>query len=380
MIREKHQDGRQKPEWATRAKHIDSKPEWVELPPRELWDLGKVFFPIEPGTKIIDYPHSYEENRYRPDSEILNAHIEAGWNYCISCAGDLAVVDVDDKRKIDDVTDVFPETLWQVSGSRKGIHLFYKVPGRNSGGTLYDQWLGRNIEIGDVKAHENELVIGPGSKHPSGNRYGPVHGEKIAEMTKEEFEECLSHFEKEIPDEEKQTGFRTNVEREGGGGRTEQSELHPFYQLEPKDITPWLTPGKRVPHPVHGSSSTGANFMLNENLQTFTCWRHDYGRGPGCGLNAQQLLAVKASQRQCDAVRRLWDSNPSLHYKAFMQAIQDGHIPLSRPPYTVVCGYAYEHDLISHEMDMHRGMYIECENRIMLDLTLPKTPDTPGDI
>jgi hypothetical protein len=31
-------------------------------------------------------------------------------------------------------------------------------------------------------------------------------------------------------------------------------------------------------------------------------------------------------------------------------------------------------------MDMHRGMYIECENRIMLDLTLPKTPDTPGDI
>jgi len=50
--------------------------------------------------------------------------------------------------------------------------------------------------------------------------------------------------------------------------------------------------GKRRPHPVHGSS-TGANFMVDEDGETWRCWRHD------ATGNALHLLGVKRGIVRC---------------------------------------------------------------------------------
>lgn len=53
-----------------------------------------------------------------------------------------------------------------------------------------------------------------------------------------------------------------------------------------------VRPGKRVPHPFH-ESSTGCNFMINANDQTWRCWRHSFTG------NALHLLGIKYSIISC---------------------------------------------------------------------------------
>lgn len=365
------EENRYKPDWAHRAEYIEHKPNWIDGVPHELWELGDVFFPIPNGQKAWGYPHHLDSKRFSPDDEILNAYLEANSNYGIACANSLAVVDIDEIEHVERVKKSLPDTLWQMTGSRTGVHLFFKCEGLSSriilrvpkpeihmrAEGIVDISSESFIHIGEVKCDPHGYVVGPGSKHPSGNEYGPLHGDEIATISEEELRNGLSEYIHES------NAGTYQVQMERHQAKYQGESKYEFYNLTTDDVVPWLEDGKRVPHPVHGSSS-GSNFMKNTSEDVFTCWRHDYGSGPGCALNPQQLLAVMATHRECDMVRRDWNNDPVLHYKAWREAVDEGIVSPKNVPYTVAKGYAVNMDYIGKDEELAGDMYWDTINAV----------------
>lgn len=101
-------------------------------------------------------------------------------------------MDADDPEALQDLFDALPETAWQVSGSRRSEHHFLLVPGLDTDIPLSGPGTGENV--GHVKAAPQSLVIGPGSIHPSGNRYGPLHGDTIATLAEADLRDLVAPF------------------------------------------------------------------------------------------------------------------------------------------------------------------------------------------
>ena len=349
------------PDWARRAEHVDSRPVWHDKIPHALWQLGEVFFPIPPGRKGWRYPHHNQSKRFSADSEVLNGYFDCGWGYGIACAGDLVVVDVDDKALLSRITRTMPETMYQWTGSGDGVHLFYFCEGLTNRQILESrictveypdgstEWL--TYHVGEIKCDPHGYVVGPGSLHPSGNRYGPLVGEEIAEISVGDLLYELNSFLKK-ESEDTNGGW----EHSGDIGDSPDRPVHQFYELTADDVLPWLEPNQRTAHPVHGSS-TGSNFMKNEDRETFTCWRCNYGIGDGCGVNAQQLLTLMENGHQygdhaCETVRRRWMTDERLHYYGWKRAIEEHLLISTNIPYRVAKGYAVAQGVIDKEEEL----------------------------
>lgn len=373
-----------RPDWADRADHIDHKPDWVDFIPHELWELGEVFFPIPNGRKAWSYPHHLDEARYTADDEILNAYFETGFNYGIACAENLAVVDVDEPEYIEHIKASLPDTVWQVSGSRTGEHIFFKCEGLRTRINLRmpkpeDHIAAEGIErientkyrhVGEVKCDPHGYVVGPRSRHPSGNQYGPLKGESITSISEDELREALNPYINYAS-----SGVRT-IQPKRKDRDVEVESKYEFYNLEPNDVVSWLEPGKRVSHPAHGSS-TGTNFMRVEGEPLFMCWRHSYGGGEGCALNPQHLLAVMATGKPCDEVRHQWNNSPELHYQAWMEAVDRGLVSYKSVPYRVARGFAINRRYIDKTDDLVGDMYWDAVNAIKITVEEKYLPDQP---
>jgi len=331
--------------------------------PNSLHCLGTVFFPLPPRSKGWKYPHSLQDYRYAPGDSTLDAYLEySTWGYGIACADDLIVIDIDDKSYLDDVTSRLPITLHQYTGSGDGVHIFYNCPDRTQGASLYDS--NENVHVGDIKAHERSYVVGPGSTHPSGNKYGPVYGDEIAEIGVDKVNELVDDYTREGP------SISGSTTPEGA----ELETAHDLYSITASDVRPDITPGSRCSNPFHGSS-TGTNFMRNDDGETFTCWRCDVGSGPGCGLNGTQYLACKGvearsvvSDEHCAYVRRRWSKDHRLHYYAWKQAINMDLVNSSDPPYKVVTGHGLAEGIINDKDNMDYILYNNLKNSLLYSL------------
>lgn len=364
-----------RPDWADEAEQDPSRPEWQDKIPHLLWELGGVFFPIPSGKKGWNYPHHMDSKRFSADSEELNAYFECGWSYGIACDGSLAVVDIDEMKFLDEIVEKLPKTAYQWSGSREGVHLFYKVEGLEQRQNLRlrasvkDHAIaeGSGIRqdpvqhIGEVKCDPHGYVIGPGSLHPSGNHYGPLQGDRIAELDKDALLDCLDTYiySSDAESWEEFHDYDSSID---------SLPEHQFYDLDADAVLPWLEPNKRIAHPVHGSSS-GSNFMKNDDRETFTCWRCTYGMGQGCGINAQQLLTLmhigdELGDYACEEVRRNWRSDSTLHYHAWRKGLIDGIISTNDIPYRVMKGYAVEEGVISEEDELVGDLYYDIQNSL----------------
>lgn len=362
------EDEEYKPDWAHRAEHIEYRPNWVDGIPHVLWELGEVFFPIPNREKGWNYPHHIDEYRYAPDDEILNAYLESNFNYGISCAGNLSVVDIDEKEYIQYLENVLPKTAHQVTGSKTGKHYFYNVPNLRNRITLrvnfhrghlysegYQDVAPKSRHLGEVKADPHGYVVGPGSTHPSGNTYGPIKGDEITVIEEDELRDALNPFIHES------SGNLDIVSKIDVSNTNFDDTKYEFYKLTTDDVIPWLEAGKRVPHPVHGSD-TGSNFMKQQDEDLCMCWRHDYGTGPGTALNAQHLLAIMATREDCDIVRRRWKDDPELHYDAWTEAVSRGLVSANNVPYTVALGYALKVDMVSSEEEFGGEIFWDAVN------------------
>jgi hypothetical protein len=377
------------PDWAHRAQYIDHKPEWVDGIPHLLHQLGEVFFPIPAGRKGYPYPHHLDEYRYCATSETLNAYLECGWGYGVACANNLIVVDIDEKELAEEITDDLPETAYQISGSRTGVHLFYKSSGFNTRQILHYPTEKHDCDnsdhscrtdkdgdcvkehewdhLGEVKADPHGYVVGPGSRHPSGNKYGPLRGDKIAEVDKEDLMERLDGYVKP------QRG-RASSPGSYDPEQTPEVSGYEFYQLGASDVMGFLSPNNRIDHPVHGSTSEAGNFMLNGDGETFTCWRHNFGGSQGCGINAQQFLAQSEAKQEsnlgyieCDEIRRMWSTDYRLHFLGWRRAVRDGLIQVTSVPYKVILGYAKMNGWDVDEDNLSYKDYWDLRNAVQYD-------------
>lgn len=87
---------------------------------------------------------------------------------------------------------------------------------------------------------------------------------------------------------------------------------------------------KNVPHPVHGSEQTGANFRVeSESPSMWRCWRH------GVSGNVSQLLAiaylVEVGERSADSVNcadvaKQWRQDDALVTRTWAWAVSEGLI------------------------------------------------------
>lgn len=355
------------PDWARRAEHSEHRPNWQDKIPHLLWELGEVFFPIPPGRKGWRYPHHKQSKRFSADSEVLNGYFECGWSYGIACDNDLVVVDIDDRVLVDRITEGMPETAYQITGSKDGIHLFYYVEGLDNRQILesrictvkYDdgakEWI--TYHVGEIKCDPHGYAVGPESIHPSGNRYGPLRGDKIAEMSASDLLYHLNNFLK-----------RTSGSSWSGSNKKRDVNLgdkpkHQFYDLDADDVLPWLSPNDRIAHPVHGSD-TGMNFMKNGDRDTFTCWRCNCGMGDGCGINPQQLLSLMERGNQlgdhaCEVVRRRWRSNERLHYYGWKRAVEENLVISTNIPYMIAKGYALINGVIDDGEELAGDKYYD---------------------
>lgn len=345
--------------WISKARILDHKPDPVDSIPEELMGLGEVFFPIPPLRKGWKYPHGSDDHRFGFYSETLNAYMEQGWNYGIACAGSLVVIDVDEMEYITEVTEGLPETLYQITGSRTGVHFFYLVEGLNSRIILKDD----TKHVGEIKCDPHGYVVGPGSTHPSGDSYGPLKGNSIARVKKSEL---LYELNNVLP----RDNNSTNVDKYDipDYSATAKSDIHDFYRLSADDIMPSLSADKRISHPVHGSES-GSNFMKNKGGETFTCWRCQCGSGDGCVLAPVQYLAVEGlgniDDTVCEEVKRAWRSNNKLHFIAWREAVSKGIISPDDPPSRVVSGFAEERDYIEPGVEMERNKYYAMKQALL---------------
>lgn len=362
--------------WQQRAVYNPHRPNPVDVIPEPLHELGEVFFPIPRRKKGHNYPHHMQEFRFDADDEHLNAYLEAGWGYGIACAGDLVVIDIDEKHLIDDIVSCLPETCWQWTGSGDGVHLFYFMQDMNKRVVLHEpvvhdcddeehdcrenldgecekitEWL----HAGELKCDPHGYVVGPGSVHPSGNKYGPLNGDKIATLDKETLREAVSDYIKP------NNGTTGAYNPEQYYQDRDENSLHYFYEITANEVMPALSPEERIAHPVHGSS-TGMNFMKNADGKTFTCWRCTYGSGEGCGLNGTQYLACEATGMDCDTVRSRWSSDSVMHYKAWMLAVSKGLISYLDPPYTVIRGYGESEGVVQDERKLGVSLYYDLKN------------------
>lgn len=371
------------PEWAEEAEKDPHTPNWVDYIPHQLWELEKVFFPIPTGKKGYNYPHHVDSYRYKADSKILNAYFEAGCkNYGIVCAGDLIVIDIDEISYVEDIAQYLPETIYQITGSRSGIHLFYLCKGVNERKTLFDRVLNERMHIGEIKADSNGYVVGPKSKHPSGNRYGPLKGDQIAEINKDDLMAAISDY---LIDTVTQDNWNNDQYE-----KMRDAEVHELYDITADDVAPWLESNNRIAHPIHGSSTyreTGGsvgNFMKNEDGKTFVCWRCQIGAGDGCVLSGTHMLAMERAHERgvlgggeysCEWIRKNWKKDPRLHYYAWEKAIDDGLIKTYKIPTKVIEGYCIENDMIELGEKPSREQYYDVVNLLEWIITSKK-----GDI
>lgn len=191
-----------------------------------------------------------------------------------------------------------PETAWQISGSRSSEHYFLRVPGLGDDIPLDDPKTRENI--GHIKAADQSYVVGPGSRHPSGNRYGPLRGpDEIATVDEDELRELIDPWTRDRPD---RTGERKPSECDhshhsdsSGGSAGSSSDIRlDVYDVLSRSQFP---EGTRVEHPrfLHSKpSETGSNFMVGEGRETVRCWRH------GVTGNALHLIGVEQGIIDCD--------------------------------------------------------------------------------
>jgi hypothetical protein len=235
--------------------------------PVPLDELGQVFIPIPPREKGVRRPRT-PEHLFAPDDPVLEAYLENGHNYGVVCRGDLAVVDADEPDQLRDLLDALPETAWQVSGSRESEHYFLRVPGLDEDISLNDPETGDNL--GHIKAARQSYVVGPGSKHPSGNRYGPLQGDRLATLGEDQLCDLIDPF---TSDAQPAVESPDRVDDNQVDSRHSSTTGAPLsvHDVVSSSTCPEAT---RVGHPFH-RSETDANFMVDEGAATWRCWRHE---------------------------------------------------------------------------------------------------------
>ncbi len=242
---------------------------------------------------------------YSAIDTILAQHLARGGNYGIAAGyGGLAIFDSDEETRLQElgVFEMLPPTF-RVRTGRGGFHRYYYIPDLDSKIILYDNTL-KDSEKPEEALHLGEIqwigtqVVGPGSTHPNGNKYEVVDDLPIATITKAQLLDAISRCK--FSNKERKPAPRSSKKKKSKSSKSRPSSAIGV-SIPIQDIAMPDNPSERNgtnggeifgSHPMHGST-TGKNFHINVDNNTWYCHRCGSGGGP------LEWLAVKSRLISC---------------------------------------------------------------------------------
>lgn len=241
--------------------------------PSHICGLTKFIKVISRGKKAIEKNFSSTKN-YSHDDPVLIKHLESGGNYGVLGSSSFVIIDLDNENLIAHAEPLLPPTFTVLSGSGRGPHRYYRITGNNAKNATLVNPQHPDENWGNIQS-TGKYAIGPGSIHPSGGTYSVANDIPVAEITFEELKRIFSQFirvKKEVnPDDvRRRYGLYSDI------FNTVTLADVGCYPVNPIDRGNGEIQGA---HPIHGSTS-GMNFAINTNKNTFHCYRCESGGGP----------------------------------------------------------------------------------------------------
>ena len=222
--------------------------------------------------------HGFPDKPYNADDSSLQEWLKQGCNYGVLAGDGLAIVETDTKETTDKMNIV--NTLTVQSGSGRGRH-FYILTNATENGVVYvDKENVANIQV------ERKYVVGPGSRHFTGNFYKIVNDAPIAFVSKQTLDRLFGVdltwtgqrriALAEAAEQERKEGFDIPIDK----------------VINLTELSPCGSGIYRGSHPIHGSTS-GKNFDVNTKLNMWHCFRCNSGGG------SLSWIAVKHGIIEC---------------------------------------------------------------------------------
>lgn len=231
-------------------------------------------------------------NNYRWNEPEFQKYLKTATGYGVTTGnGNIAVVDSDHPAIKKLIKDHLPETFTTKTGGGKGhFHFYFECK-------LKDKIVLKSDEKGDHYGEiqwQGQQVIGPGAIHPSGKTYTIVRDLPIAKITAKKLITALKPY---LTAKDLKTYFKHKDEE-----IIEDESPYETINIKPllKRITGLTRQGDEYTgsHPIHGST-TGRNFSINVEKNTFYCFRCNSGGG------AIALVAILEKIITCDDVKDL---------------------------------------------------------------------------
>lgn len=229
---------------------------------------------------------------YKYDDPIFIKALEEGHGYAVSCKfGDLLVFDFDDMEIFHKYKDKLPDTFTVKTGSGKR-HMYYYC---DNGRTIHVPGKFDLQYKSDDETKKGTIVIGPGSLHPSGNRYEVLED---IEITMIDFDFLLATIE-ELKDHKFEKTTSSNREKT-------KIELEILEKIKLDDLiekygykktNPGVGQMCRLGHPSKGKKC----FNYNKNENMWNC----YSCGRKGGIIQFVAAHEKISKKQ--AIKKLQD-------------------------------------------------------------------------
>ena len=237
------------------------------------------------------FEDGFQKHPYNADDPSLQEHLKRGGNYGVLAGKSLAIVETDTEeatRKMEAIVNTFAVK----SGGGGWKRHFYITINFNENGVLDNPEIkdARKRNVGHVQV-ERKYVVGPGSRHWTGNIYEIINDHPIAFVSKQQLEEIFGDWLKWTGQQRRE--IKSEIEqrkREGVDIPFEKlfADCLPKMKLKANDEY-------QGAHPLHGSE-TGVNFTIHPILGWY-CFRHSSG---GDWL---MWIAVKHGLIECHEAR-----------------------------------------------------------------------------
>jgi hypothetical protein len=236
------------------------------------------FIKVAPRDKIPVEKDWQNTKNYGWNDDELVKWITTGGNYGILPRGGLCIIDLDDIGAAINLGIIQKfETFTVRSGSGKGIHLYVKCNGIPEKIPFYEK-TDESSHIGEFYGSGvRAFAVGPGSVHPSGNKYEVTKPIALLEVTPEQMDEYLFKKVKSNRFKEIRQAIPTNA-------KFSTSTLTDQLGLRIEEFAMPHKPTQRGEewqgsHPIHGST-TGTNFCVNPKKNVYYCHRCGVGGDP----------------------------------------------------------------------------------------------------